>query len=150
MKRIPYWYRWWKPITQARTLWVPWLISGVKPSGSKYHAQRERKRWRSFLRKLTKKKPKRSRRAEMLSSELPVHYGMFTSDVGFTQPTGIAYLSKCRKGWGRESVGGRRMGFDPKRKPMLIMREWWNGRHDTLRGYCSLERAGSSPALRTN
>ena len=41
------------------------------------------------------------------------------------------------------------MGFDPKRKPMLIMREWWNGRHDTLRGYCSLGRAGSSPAPRT-
>ena len=41
------------------------------------------------------------------------------------------------------------MGFDPKRKPMLTMREWWNGRHDTLRGYCSLGRAGSSPALRT-
>ena len=29
---------------------VLWLISGVTPSGNKYHAQRERKKWRRFVR----------------------------------------------------------------------------------------------------
>ena len=26
---------------------------------------------------------------------------------------------------------------------------WWNGRHASLRGWCSKERAGSNPVIRT-
>lgn len=61
------------------------------------------------------------------------------------------YLStKSRKGWGRVGVGGRKMGYDPKRKPIPIICRY-GGMADTRRLERRAERcAGSSPVIGTN
>ena len=59
---------------------MPWLISGVKPSGNKYHAQWEHKRWRIFPRSLTKNNLMAEHGVDRQhpSSELPVHCRVYS------------------------------------------------------------------------